>query len=125
MVLARWTLEAKCANDPKIQKALKLVRSGKGNDPFFPSKGNGLENAAGVWGKEYCSDCPVRLSCLAEAMKSLDLDNPWVKDQLQGVWGGMTMRSRKALKKKQQEQIRLLSERMKEQFQDNEGPIAS
>lgn len=125
MVLARWTLEAKCANDPKIQQQLSLVRSGNGNDPFFPNKGYGRETAAGVWGEQYCKDCPVKLACLAEAMKSLDLENPWQKDQLQGIWGGLTMRSRKALKKKQAKQIRLLSERLAGLSQDaDENRIA-
>jgi len=125
MVLASWTLKAKCANDPKIQKQLSLVRSGRGNDPFYPSKGNGKESAAGVWGKQYCSDCPVRLACLAEGLKSIDLDNPWSQGTEQGIWGGMTKRARVALKKSQQKQIQLLAERMKELFPDvDENRIA-
>lgn len=121
MVLAKWTLQAKCANDPDIQESLSRVREGTGRDPFFPSKGYGQETAAGNWAREYCSDCPVRLACLAEAMKSLDLNNPWVKDQLQGVWGGMTMRSRKALKKKQTKQLQQISERLAELFPASAG----
>lgn len=122
MVLAEWTLRAKCANDPKIQESLSFVRSGHGFDPFFPSQGNGREQQAGNWAKEYCEDCPVRLACLAESMKTLDLDP---KYQYQGIWGGLTKRSRVALRKKQREQILRISARMKEQFQGNEGPIAS
>jgi hypothetical protein len=125
MVLAKWTLYAKCANDPEIQDQLNKVRSGFGKDPFYPSKGNGQESKAGEWGKDYCSNCPVRLSCLAEAMQSIDLDNPWKLDTEQGVWGGLTKRSRVALKKKQRAQIQQISARMKEQFPDNEDPIAS
>jgi hypothetical protein len=125
MVLAKWTLHAKCANDPDIQGQLSKVRSGFGKDPFFPSKGNGQEHKAGEWAKQYCSDCPVRLSCLAEAMRTIDLDNPWHQGTVQGVWGGLTKRSRVALKKKQQEQIQQISARLKEQFPDNEDPIAS
>lgn len=125
MVLAKWTLQAKCANDPKIQESLSRVREGTGYDPFFPSKGNGREQLAANWAKEYCSDCPVRLACLAEAMKSLDTDNQWAKDRLQGIWGGMTKRSRVALKKKQREQILLLSARLKGLPQDvDENRIA-
>lgn len=116
MALKAWTLHAKCANDPDIQGQLSKVRSGFGKDPFYPSKGNGQENKAGKWGKEYCKGCPVRLACLAEAMQSIDLDNPWKQDTEQGVWGGLTKRSRVALKKKQQAQIQQIIMQMQEQF---------
>jgi hypothetical protein len=125
MVLALWTLEAKCANDPKIQESLKLVRSGQGYDPFYPNSGAGREKLAGAWAKEYCADCPVRLACLAEALKSIDLDNQWKQDQEQGIWGGLTKRSRVALKKKQQKQLQEISMRLTELFPDaDENRIA-
>lgn len=109
-----WMLQAKCANDKELQESLRQVRKGTGHDPFFPTKGYGQETQAGVWAKEYCMSCPVRLACLAEAMKSLDQFE--VNRQLEGVWGGMTKRSRKALKKKQTERILQISARMKELF---------
>lgn len=41
--------------------------------------------------RRFCQDCPVRFECLVEA---LDGDIEW------GVWGGLTERQRRALKKR-------------------------
>jgi hypothetical protein len=110
----QWRLQSKCLNDDELQERIRVTKY----DPFFDKP----EHANGKWAKEYCSDCPVRLLCLGEAMQSLDL--PKVQ-QLQGIWGGMTYRSRVRLKKKQKEQIQQFVERMKEQFPDTPDPIAS
>jgi WhiB family redox-sensing transcriptional regulator len=62
-----WTLEAKC--------------SGMG-DALFP------EPAEQKRIRQICTDCPVRMECLAEA---LDERIEW------GVWGGLTERERRSL----------------------------
>lgn len=62
-----WTLEAKCRNMA---------------DALFP-EGKDQKRARSV-----CMGCPVRSSCLAEA---LDNRIEW------GVWGGMTERERRHL----------------------------
>ena len=41
--------------------------------------------------KRYCTACPIRLECLAEA-----LDGPYEF----GVWGGLTERERRALRRR-------------------------
>lgn len=68
-------------------------------DPDWPDKGacKGQEDEMFVQGadqnvaKKTCSPCPVRYECLAYA-----LDN----DCEFGVWGGMTERERRALKRR-------------------------
>lgn len=113
-----WKLEAKCFKDEFIQEQLKQVRNGLGYDPFFPPKGAD----PGKWAKSYCSDCPVRLACLAEAMKSLS--QPQI-EHYHGIWGGLTVHGRTSLRRKQQRQVQLLLGLNLEQSPDNDVPNAS
>lgn len=106
-----WRFEAKCANDEHLQDQIYMIRKYGTDDPFFPEKGKGKETQ--MWAKRYCSDCPVRLACLAEAMKSLDYI---VYDQYQGIWGGLNSNSRKKLKARQEERNRQLLQQVQELF---------
>lgn len=112
-----WKLEAKCFNDKFIQEQLAAVRTEQGYDPFFPPKGSN----PGEWAKRYCSDCPVKLACLAEAMKSLDMSNAQI-NHYDGIWGGLTAHGRGRLKKKTRDSARRLLEQMQEQFPDTYSP---
>lgn len=117
-MLGTWRFEAKCFNDPHIQELLRGKKDGTGYDPFFDMP----EAKHARWGKEYCSDCPVRLACMAEAMKSL---NDLKHMHYDGIWGGTTLRKRRSLRKKQHAQILSLVTQMREQSQDSDDPIAS
>jgi WhiB family transcriptional regulator, redox-sensing transcriptional regulator len=67
----RWMLEARCLDaDPEA---------------FFPEKGGSTREA-----KRICAVCPVRQDCLSYA-----LDN----DERFGIWGGMSERERRRLKR--------------------------
>lgn len=69
-----WQSDAMCAQaDPEA---------------FFPEKGGSTKEA-----KRVCQDCPVRTKCLAEALKN---------DERFGVWGGLSERERRALRKADQ-----------------------
>jgi WhiB family redox-sensing transcriptional regulator len=66
-----WATEAKCLNaDP---------------DVFFPEKGGSTREA-----KRICSECPVRDECLEYALE---------EDERFGIWGGMSERERRKLKR--------------------------
>ena len=66
-----WMLEARCLDaDPEA---------------FFPEKGGSTREA-----KRICAICPVQRDCLAYA-----LDN----DERFGIWGGMSERERRRLKR--------------------------
>lgn len=66
-----WFTEAKCLNaDP---------------DVFFPEKGGSTREA-----KRICGECPVRAECLEYALES---------DERFGIWGGMSERERRKLKR--------------------------
>jgi WhiB family redox-sensing transcriptional regulator len=66
-----WAAEAKCLNaDP---------------DVFFPEKGGSTREA-----KRICSECPVRDECLEYALE---------EDERFGIWGGMSERERRKLKR--------------------------
>lgn len=56
-------------------------------DEFFPEKGGSTRDA-----KRICNSCDVRSDCLEYA-----LDN----DERFGIWGGMSERERRKLKKQQ------------------------
>lgn len=66
-----WVVEALCAGDPP--------------DALF------VRGAAQRKAKQRCVDCPVRLECLADALQ-------WRCDF--GVWGGLTERERRTLRRK-------------------------
>ena len=68
-----WWDHAAC-NDPEVA------------DLFFPEKGGGTRTA-----KRICAGCPVRVPCLDYA-----LDN----DERFGVWGGLSERERRRLKRR-------------------------
>lgn len=66
-----WMLEARCLDaDPEA---------------FFPEKGGSTREA-----KRICAICPVQQDCLSYA-----LDN----DERFGIWGGMSERERRRLKR--------------------------
>jgi WhiB family redox-sensing transcriptional regulator len=66
-----WASEAKCLNaDP---------------DVFFPEKGGSTREA-----KRICAECPVRVECLEYALE---------EDERFGIWGGMSERERRKLKR--------------------------
>ena len=66
-----WASEARCLNaDP---------------DVFFPEKGGSTREA-----KRICSECPVRVECLEYALE---------EDERFGIWGGMSERERRKLKR--------------------------
>lgn len=60
---------------------------GQGPEPWFPTRGESTDPAKAV-----CAGCPVRDDCLAEA-----LAHPYTEDA--GVWGGTSLRQRKALRR--------------------------
>lgn len=63
-----------------------------GGDWWFPEKDAGRNSAADA--KRICMGCPVRVECLEYA-----LARPW----LEGVWGGLTERSRATLRTQRRE----------------------
>lgn len=66
-----WADEAKCLNaDP---------------DVFFPEKGGSTREA-----KRICAECTVRVECLEYALEH---------DERFGIWGGMSERERRKLKR--------------------------
>ncbi|HSJ46639.1 MAG TPA: WhiB family transcriptional regulator [Euzebyales bacterium] len=66
-----WAEEAKCLNaDP---------------DVFFPEKGGSTREA-----KRICAECAVRVECLEYALEH---------DERFGIWGGMSERERRKLKR--------------------------
>ena len=66
-----WQESARCRDyDPEI---------------FFPEKGGSSREA-----KRICADCPVRIECLNYALR---------RDERYGVWGGMSERERRRLKR--------------------------
>jgi WhiB family transcriptional regulator, redox-sensing transcriptional regulator len=66
-----WQERARCReHDPEI---------------FFPEKGGSSREA-----KRICADCPVRIECLNYALR---------RDERYGVWGGMSERERRRLKR--------------------------
>ena len=54
-------------------------------EAFFPEKGGSTREA-----KRICSECPVRIECLNYALR---------RDERYGVWGGMSERERRRLKR--------------------------
>ncbi|MEX2532634.1 MAG: WhiB family transcriptional regulator [Nitriliruptoraceae bacterium] len=66
-----WVLEAKCLDaDPEA---------------FFPEKGGSTREA-----KRICTACPVRNDCLEHAL---------VNDERFGIWGGLSERERRRMKR--------------------------
>lgn len=66
-----WVLEAKCLDaDPEA---------------FFPEKGGSTREA-----KRICGACPVRNECLEHAL---------VNDERFGIWGGLSERERRRMKR--------------------------
>jgi WhiB family redox-sensing transcriptional regulator len=66
-----WQERARCREyDPEV---------------FFPEKGGSSREA-----KRICAECPVRIECLNYALR---------RDERYGVWGGMSERERRRLKR--------------------------
>src|SRR4029434_5287962 len=66
-----WQERARCRqHDPEV---------------FFTEKGGSSREA-----KRICADCPVRIECLNYALR---------RDERYGVWGGMSERERRRLKR--------------------------
>lgn len=66
-----WVTEGLCAQvDPEL---------------FFPEKGGSTRTSKGV-----CAACPVRVECLTWALEH---------DERHGVWGGLSERERRRLRK--------------------------
>lgn len=71
-IAPEWDEQALCAQtDPEV---------------FFPEKGGGTREA-----KRICRRCPVRTECLRDALD---------RDERFGVWGGLTERERRKLKRR-------------------------
>ena len=68
---ARWTSQAACVGHPA--------------ELFFPGKGESLSPARAL-----CASCPVRLDCLDYALR-------WSIPH--GIWGGLSPRQRRHLRK--------------------------
>ena len=66
-----WQTEAKCLQAEP--------------DTFFPEKGGSTREA-----KRICTDCPVRAECLEYALEN---------DERFGIWGGLSERERRKLKR--------------------------
>jgi WhiB family redox-sensing transcriptional regulator len=66
---------------------------GSNPDVFFPARGDSTEDA-----KKVCRDCPVRQDCLDHAIE---------KRELQGVFGGMSVRERRVEVKRRGRAARL------------------
>jgi len=76
---AHWTASAAC---------------GKGAKQNVSPEAMFVEGSAQREARSVCTGCPVRLDCLAEALDNrLDF----------GVWGGMTERERRALRRRRPE----------------------
>ena len=58
---------------------------GSDNSLFFPSQGEDYRDAIQV-----CSDCPVRVDCLAAALEN---------DEKYGIWGGKSEKQRRQLRR--------------------------
>ena len=54
---------------------------GQASELFFPE----YESQAKIIAKAYCQDCPVKVECYEEALRTKALD---------GIWGGVWIRSR-------------------------------
>lgn len=57
-------------------------------DLFYSDDTNGIARA-----KALCQDCPHRTDCLEQALES---------DDYNGIWGGLTPKERRGLKRRQQ-----------------------
>jgi WhiB family redox-sensing transcriptional regulator len=70
--------------EPKWQELARCAET----DPeaWFPNKGGSTREA-----KRICMDCDVRSECLEDAL---------VNDEKFGVWGGLSERERRKLKKR-------------------------
>lgn len=73
----------------------------RGADPeiFFPSPSDGARCRAA---KRLCRECPVRVACLAFALRG---------PETHGIWGGLTIRERIRLTREQQQRVCDLAER--------------
>lgn len=79
-----WGLSAEPADEEWESQALCAQ-----TDPeaFYPDKGGSTKQA-----KDICLGCPVRLECLQYALD---------RDERFGIWGGLSERERRRLKRRQ------------------------
>lgn len=75
MTSATWITDALCAQVD--------------NEIFFPPKGGSTKDA-----KRVCMACPARVACLEAAM---------ARDERFGIWGGLSERERRELKKRRRQ----------------------
>lgn len=69
----KWMTQARCAENPALA------------DLWFSTVPEDMATA-----KRVCNDCPVKSECLDEALKN---------EEAFGVWGGLTPRARRPLRK--------------------------
>jgi WhiB family redox-sensing transcriptional regulator len=73
-----WRDDAECVRHP-------------GNVDFFPERGESVRAAKAV-----CAQCPVKAECLEYAMQ-------W--NHLSGVWGGLSERERRQLRRRRRTRV--------------------
>ena len=83
-VTGEWPVDAEEGADPGWQERALCAQT----DPeaFFPEKGGSTRDA-----KKVCGSCDVRMECLEYALEH---------DERFGIWGGMSERERRRLKKR-------------------------
>jgi WhiB family redox-sensing transcriptional regulator len=85
-----WTEE----NDPEWSWRYQAKCAGIDTEIFFPPRDRSLykpiaDKAKAIcFGKDGSSECPVRKTCLVDALE---------RDEQHGIWGGMSHRERNAL----------------------------
>lgn len=113
-----WRFDAACAKNLDVQLALT-----QRVDLFADMRQDSMHTSRM---KQICNKCAVREQCLNRAMELLATGErnlyPW------GIWGGTTEKERRALlrlRRKTEAKALQIAERLREQFQDKSGPIAS
>lgn len=84
-------------NEPSYAWRYKAGCSGEDTDLFYPPRDKDLYKPIADAAKSFCFGgngrpaCPVRKECLWDAMR---------REELHGIWGGMSHRERNALYRK-------------------------
>ncbi|HEU4830932.1 MAG TPA: WhiB family transcriptional regulator [Candidatus Saccharimonadales bacterium] len=74
------------SNEPSVAWDKRGLCGQTDPEAFFPEKGGSTKDA-----KKICAKCDVRVQCLEYALET---------DQKFGIWGGLSERERKALRRK-------------------------